>query len=251
MCELVGRAEHTDVDDARATFAWVVVDEADRRVVQLPVALHLSHHQLSGVSGTDDQHLLAARDEAGLRPLDQRAREESRARDERQQQEEVERRDAAREPRGAVRRERVEHEVGQRRRDRDAAERTPHVTRRDVPPPTVVEAEEHERRQLDRDDESDDVPVEQVPVEDRCRLVEPKEEREPPRSDDQRGIEDDLPDPVPVDRESHAVHRATSSEALFSTETTSACCSSVIPAQSGRQRFSREAFSVSGKSPAE
>ena len=76
MRELVGRAEHAHVDDARAALARIVVDEADRRVVQLPVALHLAHHQLARVAGADDQHLLAARDEAGLRPLDQRAREQ-------------------------------------------------------------------------------------------------------------------------------------------------------------------------------
>ena len=201
MGELVGRPEHADVDDARAALARIVVDEADRRVMQLPVALHLPHHQLAGVAGADDQHLLAVRDEAAGRPLDQRAREQARARDERQQQEEVERRDAARQPRGVVRRERVEHEVRERRRDRDAAEGAPHVARRDVPPPAVVEAEEHERRQLDRDDERDDVPVEQVPVEDRRRLVETEEERQTPRGDDQRRVEDELPDPVPVDRE--------------------------------------------------
>ena len=251
MRELVGRAEDAHVDDAGAALAGIVVDEADRRVVQLPVALHLAHHQLSGVTRADDQHLLAVGDETRLRTLDQRAREQPRAGDEREQQQEVERRDTAWEPRRAVRRERVENEVGERRGDRHAAGGAPHVAGRDVAPPAVVEAEQDEGAELERDDERDDVPVEQVPVEDRRRLVEAEEERQPPGGDDQRRIEDDLPDPVPVDREAHAVHRATSSEALFSTETTSACCSSVIPAHSGRQRFSRDAFSVSGKSPSE
>ena len=97
--QLVGGAEDAHAVDAVATLARVVVDEADRRVVELPVALHLAHHQLAGVAGADDQHLLAARDKAALRPLDQRAREQSRARDEREQQQEVERDDAAREAR--------------------------------------------------------------------------------------------------------------------------------------------------------
>ena len=61
--EVVGRAEHADAVDAVAALARVVVDEADRRVVQLPVALHLAHHQLPRVAGADDQHLLAVRDE--------------------------------------------------------------------------------------------------------------------------------------------------------------------------------------------
>ena len=61
----------------------------------------------------------------------------------------------ARQPRGVHGRERVEHEVGEQRRDRDAARGAPHVARRDVAPPAVVEAEDDERRQLDRDDDRD------------------------------------------------------------------------------------------------
>ena len=68
-----------------------------------------------GVAGADDQHLLAVRDEPGRRPLDQRAREQTRAGDEGEQQQEVERGDAARQPRGVHGRERVEHEVGEQR----------------------------------------------------------------------------------------------------------------------------------------
>ena len=157
MRDVVGRAEDADAVDAVAALARVVVDEADRRVVQLPVALHLAHHQLSRVPRADDQNLLAVRDErAGLRPLDQRAREQARARDEREQQQEVERRDSARQPRGVLGRERVEHEVGERGGDGDTARSSPHVARRDVAPPAVVEAEEHERAELQRDDERDD-----------------------------------------------------------------------------------------------
>ena len=82
-----------------AALARIVVDEADRRVVQLPVALHLADHQLAGVARADDQHLLAVRDETRLRPLDQRPCEQPRAGDEREQEQIVERGDAARQPR--------------------------------------------------------------------------------------------------------------------------------------------------------
>ncbi len=203
VLEVVGRAEHLDAVDAVASLARVVVDEADRRVVQLAVALQLADHQLPGISGADDQHLLAVGDEAGRRALDQRAGQQARSGDEREQQEVVERGDTAREARGVRGRERVEDEVRDRRGRGDAAKRAPHVARRDVAPPAVVEAEEHERREVDRDDERDHLPVEQVPVEDRRRLVEAQEERQLPRGDDQDRIERKLPDPVSIDREAH------------------------------------------------
>jgi hypothetical protein len=50
----------------------IVVDQADRGVVQLPVALHLADQHLPGVTGSDDKNLLAARHDAGMRALDQR-----------------------------------------------------------------------------------------------------------------------------------------------------------------------------------
>ena len=97
VLQVVGRAEHLHAVDAVAALARIVVDEADRRVVQLVVALQLAHHQLPGVAGADDQHLLAVRDEAGRRPFDQRARQQAGACDEGEQQQVVEGRDAARE----------------------------------------------------------------------------------------------------------------------------------------------------------
>ena len=69
---------------------------------------------------------------------------------------------------------------------RDAAERRPHVTGRDVAPPAVVEAGEHEDRQLDRDDDEDDLPVEVAVVVDRAPLVEAELPREHPREGDDR-----------------------------------------------------------------
>src|SRR5205807_49305 len=66
--------EHAHALDAVASLARVVVDEADRRVADA-AALHLLDDQLARVSGADDEHLLAAGDDATGRPLDQRARE--------------------------------------------------------------------------------------------------------------------------------------------------------------------------------
>ena len=116
--QLVGRAEHADAVDLDLLLLRVVVDEADRRVRERAVALDLADEQLPGVAGAHDQHLFAVRDEARLRPLEQRAREQARAGDEREQEQEVDRRDAVRQPRGVLGRERVEHEVG------DAASRS-------------------------------------------------------------------------------------------------------------------------------
>ena len=93
--ELVGRAEHPDAVDAEVALARVVVDEADRRVGEPRVALHLADDELAGVAGADDEHLLAARDDPAFGALDQRAREQPRAGDERQQQQVVERDDRA------------------------------------------------------------------------------------------------------------------------------------------------------------
>src|SRR5262249_12874223 len=117
--------------------------------------------------------------------------------------------------------------------------------RRDVAPPAVVEAEQDEDRKLDHDDHGDHLPRQQVAVVDRRLLVERQEEGEAPGGDDQQRVEQELPEAAPADPERS--HTRTSEAALWTTATTSACCSSVIPAHSGRQRFSREARSVSGR----
>jgi hypothetical protein len=79
------------------------------------------------------------------------------------------------------------------------------------------------------------------------RMVNPVEWWDPHWIQDR--IERKLPDPVSIDREAH--QDRTRPKARFRTETTSVCCCSVIPAHIGRQRFSRAACSVSGKSPSE
>ena len=245
--QLVGRAEDADPLDSVVLLARVVVDEADRRRSEAAVALELAHDQLPGVAGADHEHFVTACDETGSRPFDQRPGEQACARDERQQQQVVERSDAAGEARRMLGREGVQHEVREQRRDGDAPRRAPHVAGRDVPPPAVVEAEENEDRKLDDDHDREHAPREEVLVVARRRLVETQEVRQAPGGRDQRRVEGELPEPPPVDRQ--RPHTRTSDAARRSTATTSACCSSLIPGQSGRQRFSREALSVSGNSP--
>ena len=82
--------------DTQVPLARVVVDQADRRVAELPVALELPDHELAGVAGARDEHLLAPRDQGRSRPLDQRAREQARARDEPEEEQPVEDRDRPR-----------------------------------------------------------------------------------------------------------------------------------------------------------
>ena len=100
-------------------------------------------------------------------------------------------------PRGtrdAVDVEQREDEEHGERREHDAAERGPHVARRDVAPPAVVEAREREDGQLDRDDEQDDLPVEVPVVVDGAPLVEAEAPREPPGGRDDRRVDGDLPE---------------------------------------------------------
>src|ERR671924_2206779 len=93
----------------------------------------------------------------------------------------------------------VDDEVGEHTRNRDAAGGTPHVTGRDVAPPAVVEAEQDEDDELDRDDYEDRVDHQAV-VRGGHALVEAEPEREPPRERDQDAVGEQLPDAVAVDR---------------------------------------------------
>ena len=184
--------------------ARIVVDEADRRVAERRVAQHLPQDQLRRVARADDQHLLAARDDRACgRPLDERTGEEPHAHDEREQQEQVDDPDAARHRR-RVEVEQGEDEVGRDHRDRDAAEDSPHVLRRDVAPPAVVEAEGDEDREHDPDDEHDDVPLEVAVVVHGPRVaLEADVPGEHPRGRDQRRVDGDLPQAMSVDRRAH------------------------------------------------
>src|SRR5207249_980483 len=123
--------------------------------------------------------------------------------------------------------------------------RTPHVARGDVPPPAVVEAGEDEDGELDHNDEQDDRRVEIAVVVAGSRLVEAKVPGEPPRQRDNSGIDGDVPEPMPVQQP----HQATTPAAASTVSTTRSCWSGRIPAQSGTEKFSAAARSVSGRSP--
>src|SRR5205823_14525258 len=83
--------------------------------------------------------------------------------------------------------------------DRDPPRVSPHVARRDVAPPAVVEAEEHEDDQLHRNHEPDRLHEQRVVV-GRDLRVEAKPERQVPRRGDQGRVGEQLPDAMPVDR---------------------------------------------------
>ena len=102
----------------------------------------------------------------------------------------------------------VDGEVGDDARGRHATGSTPHVAGGNVTPPTVVEAERDEDRELDRDDDEDRVDHQPV-VRARYALVEPQPERKPPGNRDQRGVREQLPEPMPVDGN----HEATGADA--------------------------------------
>ena len=189
---------------------------------------------------------------AGRRTLDQRASEQASARDEGEQDEEVDDPDAARDA-GGVEVEQCEDEERGDGRRRDASYHPPHVLRRDVAPPAVVEAEREEHRQLDRENESEDVPVEVAVVVDGARVaVEADVPGERPGRDDQQGVDADLPEPVPVDGGTHRYRMtyAGTPSAARTVSTTRSCCSAAIPAHNGTEKFSWPR-ARSGRSPSE
>ena len=141
--------------------------------------------------------------------------------------------------------EREDEERGDDRRG-DAAQHAPHVLRRDVAPPAVVEAEGDEDREHDRDDEQDDVPF-QVAVVVAGTRVEAHVPGRDPRERDQRGIDGDLPESMAVDGEAHGYAGTPTAERTAST--TRSCCSRSMPPHIGSARFSAAARSVSGSEP--
>ena len=246
--QLVRRSEHAHVVQAEVLLARVVVDQADRRVAERRALQHLLDDQLRRVAGTDDDHLLAARDQppAG-RPLHHRPREHARAGDERKQEQPVHHRDRARQ---AHLRDGI-GEVDDDRRDEagdgHAARGAPHVAGRDVAPPAVVEAEEDEDRDLDQDHDPDRL-VEERLVVGRDVRVEAQPEREVPGDSAQAGVDGELPEAMPVERQ--VLQRAAPTATLSRTTlATRSWVASSIPAHIGRARFSRAARSVSGSDP--
>jgi hypothetical protein len=208
VLEVIGGAEHADAVEAEVALARIVVEQPDRRVSERRVALHLLHDELARVAGPDDDRLLAAADDpAGQGPLDERPCEEPRSGDERHAEQQVDEPDAARDGH-AVDVEQREDEEDRDRGEHDASERRPHVARRDVAPPAVVEAGEREDRELDADDEDHDRPLEVTVVVDRAHLIEAEAPREPPRPGDEQRVDADLPDRVAVDRAAHEAPRS-------------------------------------------
>jgi hypothetical protein len=226
--------------------ARVVVDQPDRRVAERRRLQHLADDQLRRIACPDDDHFLAACDERRrTRALDQAARDQARARDEREQEQPVEHRDRPRQREALDRVREIDDEVRDDARDGHATCSAPHVARRHVPPPPVVEAEDDEDGELDRDDDGERVDEEPV-VRARHTVVEAEPEREPPRECDQRRVGEQLPEAVPVDR-----HQDATGAAACTTETTRSCVPASIPAQSGTEKFSRPSCSVTGNEPAE
>ncbi len=191
--ELVRGAEDANAVEPEVLLARVVVHEPDGRVAERRVAQHLPEDQLGRVTGADDEHFLATRHErARGRSLDDRPREQAHAHDEGEQQEQVDDPDATRDRRGMEVEDREDDEGGDHG-DRSAAQHSPHVLRRDVAPPAVVEAEGDEDREHDPDHEDDDVPLQVAVVVHGPVAVEADVPREHPRGGDQRGIDRDLP----------------------------------------------------------
>ena len=246
--QLRGRPQHAHALDPVVALARVVVDEPDGGIAD-PAALHLLDDQLARVAGADDDHFLPAGDEAGRRrALEDRPREQARAGDEREQEQPVDDGDPTRQSGGIGQREEVDDEARGERGHGDAAERAPHVARGHVAPPPVVEAERREDNELDRNDEQDRPPADELLVEGRDvpPRVEPDQEREQPGSGDQRAVCGELPDPVTVHQGTQRT--ASSDTASLTAATTCSCTSAPIPDHIGSARFSREARSVSGKS---
>ena len=245
--QLVRRAEHPHAVQAHVLLAPVVVDEPDRRVAERRVAEHLLDDQLRGVARADDDRLLAARDDAaGSRSLEDRAREQARTGHERETEQQVDEPDALRHACRVQLEEREDEEDGQRG-EHHTADCVPHVARRDVAPPAVVEAARQEDGELERDDQQDDVPGQVAVVVHRPLLFEAKLPREPPRGGDQYRVDREAPHLVPV---RPALSRQAATPAAARTvSTTRSCTSAEIPPHIGSARLSAAARSVSGSEP--
>ena len=113
--------------DAQVPLAAVVVDQADRRVAELRIALELADHELARVTRADDEHFLAARDDPLRGPFHQRSSEQAGAGDERKRQQQVQGSDPTWELHARDRRDQVDGDVGEHAGERDAVRDPPHV----------------------------------------------------------------------------------------------------------------------------
>ncbi len=243
--QLGGRPDDLDPVEPQPPLARVVVDDADRRVAERWAAQHLADDQLACVPGPDDERLFPACDErSGPGALEDGARQQADPGDEAEQQEQVEREHAARHPESGNGIDEIDRKRGDQARDDDAPEHRPHVADRHVAPPVAVEPEEDEDRQLEGNDDVDRL-LEQPAVGRRDPVVEAQPVGQVPGAGDQARVHRHLPQ-LAAGAEPHAAlsrtARSTHSATVF-------CTSAPIPAQSGKARFSRAAFSVSGSEP--
>ncbi len=243
--QIVGPAENADAVHAKPLLPRIVVDETDRRRPCRRRLQHLLDDHLGRVACADDDHFLPTRNETlARRALEDRPGEHPRSRDEGEQEQPVHDGDRPRQADLLVRGNEVDDEARDEACHGDAAHRRPHVARRDVAPPAVVEAEEDEDAELDDDHDRQRAPQERLVVGRDLRRVEAQAEREVPRHGDEDCVGGELPQAVAVD------HRAAPTcTAARTVSTTRVCVSASIPAQSGNARFSRAARSVSGSDP--
>ena len=247
MAEILDLTEHADTVDTQVAFARIVVQQPDRRVAEPRVAEHLLDDQLRRVTGTDDDRLASARDDApGPRPLDQRAGEQAGTGHEREAQQQIDEPDPGRDAH-TVHLEQGEDEEDRDRRQRDAACDPPHVARRDVAPPAVVEPRRHEHGELHRDDQQHHAPLQVPVVVDGSPLVEAQLPGEVPRGGNEERVDRDLAEAVAEEGSDHAL---VATPAAASTDsTTRSWTSAPMPAHIGSARFSAAARSVSGSDP--
>ncbi len=209
--EVRGGAEHLHAVEAQVLLAAVVVDDPDRGVSEGGVAQHLLDDALTRIARADDDRFPpAGHDVRGRRALQDRAGSEPRAGDEREAEQKVERPHPDGHARG-MDVEDEEHEPDRERGERHSTQDRPHVSRRYVSPPAVVDAGGGEDRQLENDGENDDLRVEVTVVIHRPRCLEAKLPGDDPGSGDQRRIDGDLPQRVtgeqPAQDEDAPLHR--------------------------------------------
>ncbi len=244
--EVPGRPEHADTVESKVLLARIVVDETDRRIAQIRVLEHFAEDQLAGIARADDEYVAPAGNQPrAAGPLEDRPRGEPGSRDEPDEDQPVDDDDPARKPEGR-RVPEVERRHGQDRGDADREERAPDVADRDIAPPVVVQAEDDEGEDLHADHDEHDVQAEERLVAGRHPVVEADVEREDPRQRDETGVDDGLPEAMPVERAHQA---AFSAEAARRHSTTCSCSSREMAGQSGSASVSREARSVAGRLP--
>ena len=185
-------AAHPGALDAQAALARVVVDQADRRVAQLAVALHLAQQRVAGVPGAADQHLAAAAHQLGARrALDDAAHREARAADERQREHEVEDQHPARHRHQVVgaplRQDGRDQQARGRRGEHDRLQ----VAQAREAPPLGVEAHRDEGDDLDRHDDRERRGEESL-VAPGDVSVEPEVEGQPEGGGDEPRVDRDL-----------------------------------------------------------